>query len=304
MGIKLQTKGGILVSSYIDRYEGRVQRPAWGIRKVQDIDLCVPYTPERLERYGLSIPKYQSMLNEFSKKCSPEQLARVVLAPLIAPYTLARLATHPDTRVRMFAASSLNCRTQTLAQLSIDKEPQVRLAAAGNTKCSPEVLARLAQDPDPSVRRSVAGNSSCPWEILSALSMDPDFDVCTRVAANPSCPGEVLGELSASNDPDEICARVAANPSCPQEILDKLSTNSSPSIRRDAALHVQSPRVLYKLALDPDPQVVEAVVENPGVPAEILVKIGLESTDPDLLYLVSTRPNCPPEVRELLLLST
>jgi len=89
--------------------------------------------------------------------------------------------------------------------------------------------------------------------------------VCEAVAQNPSCPPEVLSEL-VSIVPDSVLA----NPNAAPSLLVAGSIVNASRLREAVARNPATPaKGLRKLARDSDPEVLRAVAEHPGIPANI-----------------------------------
>lgn len=215
---------------------------------------------------------------------------------------LARLARHPDERVRVAVASNPATPSGTLAELvsayaTVEPASDVihsllaqavdnpstpaevaaelaghpagfvrwRLASRGDLPA--EAAERLAADPVPGVRADVAEHPGLSEATIRRLADDEFHDVRRRVARNPYVPLDLLGR-SFKKGAGGLLPRIAA--SGPEEVR-ALAGSPSPQVRMLVAERRDLPAdIRDRLARDPDAKVVNAVAPHPGIPEELL----------------------------------
>jgi hypothetical protein len=113
--------------------------------------------------------------------------ARVLWAArwAVVPGALARLAEHPDVRVRKAVAGNPASPPEALVRLAADPDLAVVLAVAQNAGCPPSLLAQLARHRSPRVRQAVALHTRTRAEVRSSLAADPSPAVLAALCGAP-----------------------------------------------------------------------------------------------------------------------
>ena len=212
---------------------------------------------------------------------------RVASHPSLPQETITEIVRTGTETIRAAAAANIGIAAEALDIAAVDSSPVVRGMAAAN----PEVGARLealAADPvahvrvraatnpsltaehdrdlaahdDSWVRAAIAARTDIDPDLLVALAHDPDPTVSAAVAANPTCPTELLEELVGI-----VPLAVLANPNSSESLLTAGTAIGMPVLRATVASNPTTPaKGLRRLAHDPDPDVLRAVVEHPRTP--------------------------------------
>lgn len=179
--------------------------------------------------------------------------------------TTALLVASPQTEHRLQLLENPRADADVLARLARDPEPRVRAVYAAllgdfGRRIPAGMPEILAEDSHPRVRRMVASHQSLSPATRARLAGDVDGSV--RAAALTR---ELWEQL-----PDGLREALLADPEprVQQAVARLLTPASEPEPETDPELRVQNP----------DPRVRYAAAEDPGVPADLALRL---ATDPD-----------------------
>jgi len=209
------------------------------------------------------------ILDKLSQDESPFLRSVVAGNKFISEETADRLAKDTDSHVRSQLASCAG-RKQ-LRRLYKDKEMCVRSSVAQNWNATEKMLEALLCDESEFVRACVAENPNATESIFRKLMEDSSKSVLKNLALNPSVPLDILVKLVGR---DCFIQHVE---------FKKLTKKRRKEIERDVRYSYSLPRiaidaetpedVLQILSEKSDKYVLNALVFNPNVPAEILLKL-------------------------------
>lgn len=177
---------------------------------------------------------------------------------------------------------------------AVAADPALRDLLAGVGNLPADVLTALARDPKPSLVAGVAQYQRLPRPLAEELCRHPDPQVRRGLARNTSLDPELLARLES----DSVAFALAANPSTPAEVVARLAANASFTVRRAAAHRTDPPAGTYALlATDPERVVRHPVAANPAVPGQVLRSLAV---DPQVRDALLSNPSLPAELREQL----
>ncbi|MGP4087967.1 hypothetical protein [Streptomyces sp. KR55] len=240
---------------------------------------------------------------------------------------IARLARHPDPRVRERVASRADLDPSMLAELARDPDDAVRARAqvqplqrtwaqravidriAGRTAADIGPLAEMLAEPDtswysacalsahPLLRRVAATCPRLPEELVTRLADDPDLDVRHLLAyKHPLAPPRTV--LDAFIATPRQRPYLLTLPGLPRTGLQHLLDHEDPDVRALAAADTTLAQPPIRLLTDPNARVRRVVAANPLLPPDLISTL-LE--DPETAEGAAANPNLPTErLHELL----
>lgn len=181
-----------------------------------------------------------------------------------------------DSRI-LIAINSV--RPEQLEKLSRDSETDVRIAVAENPNTSVSTLVYLSNDPVYWVRYALLKNPNTPMPLVNSIA---------KPSGSVSLPWDVYNyyeKLAKGEDP---------------EILTRVSEFCDYRVRRFVAENPNTPAdVLFDLASDADPGVIEAAIRNPNMPVESLVQL-FHFGDEYVRYCIANGRNTPSDILDAL----
>jgi hypothetical protein len=224
------------------------------------------------------------IIENLSQEVNLAVISAVASNPNLKPERLSELAKHRSYIVRNEVALNPKAPVAVLEKLAQDSEWGVRRSVATNFNTTQEILNRLSNEEIQEIQLAVAANPVTEMDTLSSLWTKAPSARRT-VVENPSCTEEFLLEaienaLKPLPDQDEtwsddvkgdtnIREAIAKRTNLTRELIEKLIKDPSHYVRRYLASNtVLLESDLAVLALDPDENVREAVVENPNTSRE------------------------------------
>ncbi|MER7760339.1 hypothetical protein [Streptomyces sp. NPDC097619] len=240
--------------------------------------------------------------------------------PHTPPGALARLARHPDPRIRAQVAARPDLAPGPAAELRTDPDASVRLRArlrpatrtwsehdaldwvlGHGLDCtcpimdplvgpdggpSPEWIASCAVSEEPALRRVAASRPDLPAEPAAALARDEDEEVRIRLACHhPSAPAGLLLEVFTAHPVHRPHLR--SLPGFPRAGTAHLVGHPDPEVRALAAV---DPALPVPPLADPDPLVRRAAAANPSLtPSALEALLG----DPRTAEGAAANPSLP-----------
>ncbi|MFF3558150.1 hypothetical protein ACFYXL_32605 [Streptomyces tsukubensis] len=236
--------------------------------------------------------------------------------PHLPADAVARLARHPDARVREMAAARPDLRPEVVAELSRDPDEGVRSRARLHpfprtwaeyaaiqrvrghgpdcvcpivepaTQPSPEWFASCATSGEPELRRAAATWPGLPAVLIDALAQDDDEEVRILLACHqPLAPPRLLLDV--------FITRPAHRPhlltlsAFPHTGLAGLVSHPDPEVR---ALAAADPALPAPPVDDPDELVRRAAAANPGLSSQVLEAL---LSDPRTAEGAAANPSLP-----------
>ena len=244
------------------------------------------------------------------------QMMREMLAGhgVCPPAMIAALTAHPDTLVRVMAASNPagtpvginDCRESVVhpkwprsvvGSFARDERWRVRSAAAAHPATAANVLDELADDDVAQVRADTASNPNTAPDVLARMLGSADELVREALARNPNLPQGLVAGLAGSqhNRTLVVGAALAANPAVDPE---PFTTDVSPVVRAAAAARTELDTItLEHLAEDEDGRVAAAAAANPNCGS---VALRSAARKPAARAAAATNPHAPDTLIEVL----
>lgn len=181
----------------------------------------------------------------------------------------ARLALHPDRRVRRATVANPATPAEAVVALAEESELSLNWLLAERTDLPQALYARLAADPLPGVRAALARNAGIGEDLIRVLAHDPDHDVRRSLAHHPRVPLDVLTQVAGETGiGPTLLPRIAS--ATPDELAE-LTASAHAAVRMLVAERRDLPPELRDaLATDQDAAVVRAVAPHPGLSEERL----------------------------------
>jgi hypothetical protein len=209
---------------------------------------------------------------------------------------VARLARHPEARVRAMVAARPDLGTDLVAELREDPDEEVRMRAGLHpvprtwaeywaihavmghgpdcicpitepaTEPSPDWFAACAASEEPVLRRVAASWPGLPAELVEALAQDDDEEVRIRLACHhPLAPPHLLLDVFVTRPAHR--PYLLTLPAFPRTGRTHLIGHPDPEVR---ALAAADPTLTEPPVEDPDESVCRAAASNPSLTPQAL----------------------------------
>ncbi|MEV6395217.1 translation initiation factor 2 [Streptomyces sp. NPDC051907] len=191
-----------------------------------------------------------------------------------------------------------------VARIAEHPDPKVRLEVARRDELDPAVLWRLARDADPGVRTAVSVRPELTEEeratIDYAVATDEDFEPAEHHRRLPRDPA-VLAGYAASAHP-LLRRRAAADPDLPDELAAVLVEDDDLGVRVLLAQNhpAAPPALLLRCYLEYTRTYRQRLAELPGFPVEGLAERFADAEDPLLRWLATLDPGLSPDLADRL----
>ncbi|AWZ03916.1 hypothetical protein [Streptomyces sp. ICC4] len=237
---------------------------------------------------------------------------------------VARLARHPEAKIREMAAARPDLAPDLVAELREDPDQDVRMRARlhpfprtwaeywaiygvighgpdwtgpiteSATEPSPEWLAACATSEEPVLRRVAASRPGLPAELVATLARDEDEEVRIRLACHhPLAPPHLLLDVFVTRPAHR--PHLLTLPAFPRTGLTPLVGHPDPEVR---ALAAAAPTLSDPPVDDPDESVCRAAAANPSLTPDALEAL---LVNPRTAEGAAANPSLPvPRMRALL----
>lgn len=189
------------------------------------------------------------------------------------PNFLAKLASHPNHRVRMAVASNRRLTGQLIQMLATDSNAWVRVALAANPIILDNIQLKLASDPVPFVRLALLKNRKLTEEFQIGLGDDIDTTVHAITLMTPKLSYACM-KIWAEFDEELGQLILARRDDLPDNLLKVLCSSKYPSVRR---------QLLEKRKLTPEDVSALAATADETVALSLLKQNELE---PEVVYSI------------------
>ncbi|MFF3019416.1 hypothetical protein [Streptomyces sp. NPDC057939] len=231
-------------------------------------------------------------------------------------HVVARLARHPEAKVREMVAARPDLEPDLVTALGQDPDENVRMRArlhpfprtwaehgaihavighGPNCTCpiteaddepSPDWFAACAVSEEPVLRQVAASRPGLPAELVETLARDEDEEVRIRLACHhPQAPPHLLLDVFATRPAHR--PHLLTLPTFPRTGLTHLITHPDPEVR---ALAAADPGLAEPPLQDPDATVCRAAAANPSLAPETLESL---LADPRTAEGAAANPSLP-----------